>query len=70
MGWALPYQSLIEKMLYMLAHSLMLWKCFLSQGFLFSGNSSLCQVDIKLASTRFFSHDNNRACVKLGEKKT
>ena len=47
MHWALPHKSLIEK----LSYSPILWRHFLNWGSLLSYNSSLCQVDIKLAST-------------------
>ena len=47
MGWALLHQSLVKKMPYIQ----ILWRHFLSVGSLFSDDSSLCQVDIKLAST-------------------
>jgi len=44
MGGALPDQSIMKKMLYRLAHSLILCKQVLSYGSPFSGDSSLCQV--------------------------
>ena len=53
--WALPYQSLIKKMSYSLAYSLILWRHFLSGISLVSDDASLCQVDIKLASTMCLS---------------
>jgi hypothetical protein len=49
-GLTLPYQSLIKKMTYGLAYNLTEWRHFLSGGSLFQNDSSLCQVDIKLAS--------------------
>ena len=51
MGWALPYQSLIKKMFYRLAHSQILGKHFLNQSSLLSDDSRLCQVDINLSRT-------------------
>jgi hypothetical protein len=45
-----PPTLITKKMLY-IAYGLMLWRHFLSWGSLLSDNSSLCQVDIKLAST-------------------
>jgi hypothetical protein len=50
-GWALFHQSLIKKMLYWLASSLVLWRYFLNWGSLLSDDISVCQVDIKLSST-------------------
>jgi hypothetical protein len=47
MSWDLPHQSLVKKVPY----SQILWRHFLNRGFLLSDISSLCQVDIKLATT-------------------
>ena len=47
MSWALPHQSLIKIMPY----SQILWKHFLNWVSLLSDNSSLCQLDVRLAST-------------------
>jgi hypothetical protein len=49
--------SITKKILYKLSSSQILWRHFLSRGFLpFSPfASSLCQVDTKLASTRVFT---------------
>lgn len=51
MDWDLPHWSLIKKMPYSLPYTLILWRHFLSWGSLLSDDSSLCQADIKLAST-------------------
>jgi hypothetical protein len=48
-GWVLSHQSLIKKMLYKIASSLILWRLVLN--FLPPHDSSLCQADIKLART-------------------
>ena len=46
-----PPTSIIEKMPYRLAYSLILWGHFLDWGSLRSDDFRLCQVDMKLAST-------------------
>jgi hypothetical protein len=48
LGWVLPYQSIVKELPYRPSYSLIWWKCFLHWGPLLSGNSRLCQVDIKL----------------------
>ena len=48
MSWALLYQSLIQK----IPNSQVLWRHFLNSGSPLSDDSSICQVDIKLARTR------------------
>jgi hypothetical protein len=52
-GWDGPFlhQSLIEKMPYRLAYSPVSWRHFLSWDSILSDDCSLCQIDIKLAST-------------------
>ena len=50
-GCALSHQSQIKYMPFMLAYSLILWRQFLSLSSFHSDDSSLCQVDIKPAST-------------------
>ena len=57
MGWPHPdsLSSLIKNMLYRCVYSLIIQRHFLNWGFLFSDNSSLCQVDIKPVSTGFLS---------------
>lgn len=47
-GWTLPHQLLIKKMHHKFAYRPVCWGHFLSWGFLFSSNSSLCRVDRKL----------------------
>ena len=49
--WAAPTPSLIKKKAYRLAHSPILWRHFLNRESLLSSNSSLCQINIKPAST-------------------
>jgi hypothetical protein len=51
MHWALPHQSLIKKMPYRFAFSLILQGHCLGWIFLLSDDFSLCQVDIKIVST-------------------
>jgi hypothetical protein len=51
MGWALPHQSLIKTIHYRHAYRRILLKNFLNWDSLLSSDSSLFQVDIKLAST-------------------
>jgi hypothetical protein len=55
MSWALPHQSLVKKMSYRLAYNLNLWRYFLNRGFPLSDDSTLCQVDVKLANTWLFT---------------
>ena len=50
-GLGSAHQSLIKKMPYKHAYSQVLWRHFLNGGSLLSVNSSLCQVDRKLATT-------------------
>jgi hypothetical protein len=50
-GWTLPYQPLVKKILYGLAYRSVLWGHFLNWGSLLSDDVHLCQGDIKLAST-------------------
>ena len=52
MRWAWPHQSLIKKIPYKLAYTPILWRHSLNGGSLLSDNSSLCQADIKLTSSR------------------
>jgi hypothetical protein len=54
MDWALLHQSLIKKMLYKHYSSPVLWWCFPSRAFLLWDESTLCQVNIKLASRYTF----------------
>jgi hypothetical protein len=51
MGWPLPCQLLIRKMLFKPAYSLILWRHFLNCGSFLSDDFSSCQVDIKLSNT-------------------
>jgi hypothetical protein len=51
MDWTRLHQLLIKNMSYRLAYSTVLGRHFLSWGFHLSNGSSLCQADIKLAST-------------------
>lgn len=44
-GWVLPHRSLVKRMFHTLAYWLFWWRAFLSWGSLFSGNSSLFQMD-------------------------
>ena len=48
--WAIPHQLLTNKMLYRLAYNPVIRRHFLKQGALLSDDSTLYQVDIKLAS--------------------
>jgi hypothetical protein len=50
-----PIESLINKVLYRLVCSHVLWRYFPIQGFLLSDDYSLCQLGIKLSSIVFFS---------------
>lgn len=54
MNWALRNQSLIQKMHERLAYKRILRRHVLNWEFLFPTDPSLCQVDIKLASTAGF----------------
>lgn len=45
MGWALPHQSLVRKVLHRLVYSPVWWKQFLNWGFLSPVDLSLCPVD-------------------------
>jgi hypothetical protein len=49
MGWALTHISIIKKMPYRLAYSLIVWRHFLNWGSLLSNDFSVHQVDIKSA---------------------
>jgi hypothetical protein len=51
-GCALSHQSLVKKMLYSLAYSSILWRCFLNWGSFLSDNSCLYKADIKLADIK------------------
>jgi hypothetical protein len=51
MDWALLHQSLVKKMPFSLASSLILWRHFLNRGSFLSDDFSLYQVDIKLCNT-------------------
>jgi hypothetical protein len=55
MAWVYSHQSLIKKMCYMLAYSQILKGHFLNWDFLLLDDSSLCQNNIKLASTVFLA---------------
>lgn len=48
MDWALPHQSLIFKIIYISAYSLILCKWFLNKGSVLPHHFRLCQVDINL----------------------
>lgn len=50
MAWALPYQSLILKTIYRIIYMPVLWRHFLSWGFLLD-NSDLYLIDMQLSST-------------------
>ena len=47
MGWALPQQSLINKVSYSLVCSQILWRHFLTWGYPPSDDFSLCKIDVK-----------------------
>ena len=51
MGWAFSYQSLIKNMPYRLPYIQILWRHFLIEAPSSLMDSSLCQLDIKFAST-------------------
>lgn len=51
MDWALPHQSQLKKVPYILVCTLVLWKHFLNWGFLLSNNFNLHQVYMKQPSS-------------------
>lgn len=55
-GWALPQQSLIKEILGRHAKKLTWWGWFLTWGFLFPDDSSLCQVDRLRNTEAVFTH--------------
>lgn len=60
-GWALPQQSLIKEISGRHARKLIWWGWFLTWGFLFPADSSLCQVDKLRNTAQFHSQLHEKA---------
>jgi hypothetical protein len=54
-GWALPHQLLVKKVLCRRGYSLILWRHFLTWGSLLSGDAGLCHIDIKCSQQRKYN---------------